>query len=260
MHVWVVPLWSLCVLHRGVRVDGEEIFLGDTRHVRGFSGKEDEHTCEVIKFYDQPGNDKEMVADVRWYYQPKELNSSKVKNMPDKFLPNEVIYSDDPSPVSVETITKKCFVAILDASKVPGKTSLNSDTLYCRWRLVKGEKHHLVPAILVNPKPTEDTQSTNDSTTNMMKTSHKRSAVMASKNSTKTSSERSTKKSSETTTKKKATVLKKVTEVTKALTKTSKVHQASSSLRKPKVRKSTAERSAEGTSFESARERYVDMW
>lgn len=247
------------MLHRGVRVDGEEIFLGDTRHVRGFSGKEDEHTCEVIKFYDQTatGNDKEMVADVRWYYQPKELNSSKVKNMPDKFLPNEVILSDDHSPVNVEAITKKCFVAILDASKVPRKMALNNDTLYYRWRLVKGEKHHLVPAIPVTPKPTEDTHGTNNSTTNM-KTSHKRSTVMASKNSTKTSSERSTKKSSETTIKKNATVLKKVTEVKKALTKISKVHQASSSLRKPKVRKNIAERSAEGiTSFESARERYV---
>ena len=44
------------VLYGDVHVEGEEVFLGDTCHVRGFSGKEDEHTCEIIKFYDQTAN------------------------------------------------------------------------------------------------------------------------------------------------------------------------------------------------------------
>jgi len=37
-------------------------------------------------------------------------------------------------PASVETISKKCFVTILDVSKVSEKIALNADTLYCRWR------------------------------------------------------------------------------------------------------------------------------
>jgi len=242
------------VLYRGVLVEGEEIFLGETRHVRG---KGDEYTCEILKFYDQTatGDDKQMVADVRWYYQPTELSRSKVKNMPDKFLPNEVIFSDDYSPVNVETITTKCFVAILDPSKVPEKTALNSNTLCCRWKLVKGEKHHLVPAIPSTPKPTYETKSTKNSVTNL-EASNKRGTMRANKNNTKTSSERRTKKNSVTITRNKATVLKKVTEVKQALTKNSKVQCQVP--RKLKARKDVAERCAnkEGvTPFESARER-----
>lgn len=256
-----LPL-NMC--YSGVHIEGEDILLGETRHVRGAKGKKEEYTCEILRFYDQTatGDDVEKVADVRWYYQPKELKRIKVKNIPDKFLPNEVIVSDDYSPVSVESITTKCQVMVFDAYKTPDKAALGDKTLYCRWRLVKEDKNHLVPAIPVTPKLTETQSTKRESSKKTTEVINKRNTKTICEKTLKQNSERKTRNYSWRATETKATVSsKKVTEVKKALTKTLKAKQKVSSLpRKVKAGIKGVSDEKKLTPFESARERYASLF
>jgi len=136
---------------RGVRIKGQELFVGGCCHVRGEQGMDDEHTCEIDQLYENING--EMLAKVRWFYWPAELNMKrlkKLKNLP-SFSQNEVLLSEEYSPVDIQTISKQCQVNSLPSSaSIPNRTS--KGTLYCKWRVTKGYKE-IVPVIPTTPQP-----------------------------------------------------------------------------------------------------------
>ena len=129
--------------HRGVRIEGKELFVGTCCHVRGGQGKDDEYTCELNQLHEDANGEK--VARIRWFYWPAELDTKRnLKNLP-SFSPKEVVLSDEYDLIDVETISKPCYVISLPgAARVPVKAS--KGTLYCKWKINK-KSRELLPAI-----------------------------------------------------------------------------------------------------------------
>ena len=142
-------LFDVICCHSGVCVEGQELYVGTCCHVRGGQGKNDEYTCELHQFYEDPNGEK--IAKVRWFYWPAELHTKrKLKNLP-SFSSKEVVLSDEYDIIDVETISKPCYIiSVPSTAKVPVKAS--KGTLYCKWRINK-ESKELVPAIPTTAQP-----------------------------------------------------------------------------------------------------------
>ena len=130
-------------------VEGQELYVGTCCHVRGGQGKNDEYTCELDQFYEDPNGEK--IAKVKWFYWPAELHTKrKLKNLP-LFSSKEVVLSNEYDIIDVETISKPCYIISLSSTaKVPVKAP--KGTLYCKWKITK-ESKELVPVIATTTQP-----------------------------------------------------------------------------------------------------------
>ena len=140
-------MYCLC---SGVRIEGQEFFVGDHCHLRGGQGRDDEYTCEIEQLHEDVNG--EMIAKVRWFYWPAELHTKKrFKKLPSFSATKEVVLSDEYGLIDVNTISKQCHVNLLHVStKVPDKAPKR--TLYCRWMITKGSKE-ILPALFSTPQP-----------------------------------------------------------------------------------------------------------
>ena len=118
-------------------------------HVRGGQDRDDEHTCEIEKLYEDITG--EMVAKVRWFYWPIELDAKrKIKNLP-LLASKEVVLSDEYGVVDVQSLSKQCHVSLLRCTnRVPDKGP--KGTLYCRWKMSRHGKE-LLPVLQDTPQP-----------------------------------------------------------------------------------------------------------
>ena len=118
-------------------------------HVRGGQNRDDEHTCEIQKLYEDINGEK--FAKVRWFYWPTELDGKqKMKKLP-SFSSKEVVLSDEYGVIDVESLSKPCHVSLLHSTdRVPDRGP--KGTLYCRWKVRRRGKE-LLPALQDVPQP-----------------------------------------------------------------------------------------------------------